>query len=218
MLLRKANVVDGALKFLDAEGLDGLTMRKLGAALNVQGGALYRHFPNKEALLDAVADKLFEGVGDPLPDVPWPGQIHILGDRLRAALLAHRDGARVVAGTYVNGVNTITASDLAVQVLCGAGLAPTQAGWLAFALFYYVLGHVIEEQAQAELPAGDDWRDRSARLVTDVSPQYAEAVDALVSSDPAERFDYGLSVFIEGVASQIPSAGTRRSAQRRAAG
>jgi AcrR family transcriptional regulator len=218
MLLRKANVVDGALKFLDAEGLDGLTMRKLGAALNVQGGALYRHFPNKEALLDAVADKLIEGVGDPLPDVPWPDQIHILGDRLRTALLAHRDGARVVAGTYVNGVNTVTATDLAVQVLCEAGLAPTQAGWLAFALFYYVLGHVIEEQAQAHLPADDDWRSRSSRSVTHVSPQYAQAVDALVRSDPAERFDYGLTVFIEGVASQVPSARARRSARHQAAG
>src|SRR5580700_6076196 len=75
MLLRKTDVVDGALKFLDVEGLDGLTMRKLGATLNVQGGALYRHFPNKSALLAAMADKLVEGVGDPLPDAPWHEQI-----------------------------------------------------------------------------------------------------------------------------------------------
>jgi AcrR family transcriptional regulator len=204
MLLRKANVVDGALNFLDAEGLDGLTMRKLGAALNVRAGALYRHFPNKEALLDAVADKLLEGVGDPLPDVPWRDQVYILADRLRTALLAHRDGARVVAGTYAPGANTVTATDTAVNVLCGAGLAPAQAGWLTFALFYYVLGHTIEEQAQAQLPPGDDWRSRNARLETDVSPQYAEALDSLTITHPARRFTYGLSAFIEGAASQLP--------------
>src|SRR5262249_37040276 len=103
MPLRKANVIGEALRFLDSGGLDELTMRKLGAALNVQGGALYRHFPNKEALLDAMADKIVEGVGDPLPDVPWPEQIQILGNRLRAALLRYRDGARVVAGTFAPG-------------------------------------------------------------------------------------------------------------------
>jgi TetR/AcrR family tetracycline transcriptional repressor len=217
MLLRKANVVDGAVKFLDAEGLDRLTMRKLGAALNVHGGALYRHFPNKEALLDAVADKLLEGVGDPLPDGPWTEQIHILADRLRSALLAHRDGSRVVAGTYVTGANTHTAADAAVRVLCDAGLAPAQAGWLAFTLFYYVLGHAIEEQAQARLPADDDWRSRSARIEADVSPQYMEALSSLTTTDPAQRFDYGLTAFIQGAATRVPPARPRRGAPRPAA-
>ena len=54
-LLHRADVVDGAVELLDAEGLDGLTTRKLGASLNVDGSALYRHFPNKEALLEAIA-------------------------------------------------------------------------------------------------------------------------------------------------------------------
>ncbi len=212
MLLRRANVIDGALKFLDAEGLDGLTMRKLGAALNVQGGALYRHFPNKEALLDAMADKLLEGVADPLPDGHWRDQVHILANRMRKALLAHRDGARVVAGTYAPGSNTIIATDVAINVLCSAGLPPAQAGWLTFALFYYVLGHTMEEQAQAQLPADDDWQSRNARLTTGVSPQYVVALQSLITTDPAQRFAYGLSAFIEGVASQLALAGPGESA------
>src|SRR5437016_5684932 len=112
-----------------------------------------RH-PTKDALLDAVAERLLEGVGDPLPDVPWRDQLRILAGRLRTALLAHRDGARVVAGTYVGGANTLTAGQAAVEVLCEAGLSPDQAGRLTFALFYYVLGHVIEEQALDQLPDG----------------------------------------------------------------
>ncbi len=204
MLLRKATVVEGAVRFLDAEGLDALTMRKLGAALNVHGGALYRHFPSKEALLDAVADKIVEGVDAPLPDVPWRDQVHILSDRLRAAMLAHRDGARVVSGTFAPGANTIAATDLAVQVLCAAGLEPAQAGCLAFALFYYVLGHTIEEQALTRAAPDDDWRSRNARFKAQVSPLYVTALEALTGTDPAQRFKFGLSTFIEGVASQIP--------------
>lgn len=199
MPLREADVVDGALRFIDSEGLDQLTMRKLGAALNVQGGALYRHFPNKEALLDAMADKIVEGIGDPLPDAPWPEQIRILGRRLRAALLGRRDGARVVAGTFAPGANTIAGSDTSVQVLCRAGLPPAQAGWVSFSLFYYVLGHAIEEQAQLRLPRDHDWRDRNEKLSVEVSPQFAAALDSLTGADPAERFEYGLNVFIEGL-------------------
>ncbi|MCK9893432.1 TetR/AcrR family transcriptional regulator C-terminal domain-containing protein [Frankia sp. AgB32] len=199
MPLRKADVVQEALRFLDAEGLDQLTMRKLSAALNVQAGALYRHFPNKEALLDAVADKIVEGIGSPLPDLPWPEQIRILGSRLRTALVSHGDGARVVGGTFAPGPNTLIGSDLAIQVLCGAGMPPDQAAWTTFALFYYVLGHTIEEQAQLRLPPDHDWRARTERLGIELSPQYAAAFDALTGTDPEERFDYGLNIFIIGL-------------------
>ncbi|WP_405928467.1 TetR/AcrR family transcriptional regulator C-terminal domain-containing protein [Streptomyces griseus] len=205
MLLRKADVVDGALKFLDAEGLDGLTMRKLGAALNVHGGALYRHYPNKAALLEAMANKLTEGVGAPLPEAPWREQIYVLGQRFRAAMLAHRDGARLVSGTHATGANSIAAGSLVVDVLCGAGLAPAQAGSLAFSLYYYVLGHTIDEQNQAHAPE-EEWRSGGTRPADALSPRYAEAFHTLMSTDPAERFAYGLNTFIEGVASRIPSA------------
>lgn len=206
MLLRKADVVDGALKFLDAEGLDGLTMRKLGAALNVHGGALYRHYPNKAALLEAMANKLTEGVGAPLPEAPWREQIYILGQRFRAAMLAHRDGARLVSGTHATGANSIAAGSLVVDVLCGAGLAPAPAGSLAFSLYYYVLGHTIDEQNQAHA-SDEEWRSGDARVL---SPRYAEAFDSLMSTAPAERFAYGLNTFIEGVASRIPPESATR--------
>ncbi|MYW01321.1 TetR/AcrR family transcriptional regulator C-terminal domain-containing protein [Streptomyces sp. SID3343] len=202
-MLRRPDVVDGALALLDVEGLDGLTMRKLGAALNVQAGAMYRHFPSKEALLDAMAEKLMDGVGAPLPDVEWQEQLRILGARLHTALLSRRDGARVVAGTYVPDPSTHGAGRTAVEVLCSAGLAPEQAGWLTFAMFYYVLGHTIEEQAQGRLDACDDWGARVAAVGPDESARYDQALASLVKADPAERFAYGLDVFIDGIVHRL---------------
>lgn len=203
MLLRKANVVEGALELLDAEGLDGLTMRKLGAALNVQAGALYRHFPSKEALLDAMAEKLIEGVGEPLPEGSWDEQLTALAHRFRAALLAHRDGARLVAGTFVPEPNTNAAGSAAVAVLCAAGVPAERAGWITFAAMYYVLGHTIEEQAQLRLEEqGEDWQARQAHA-PDVDPLFARALGAVIAADPAERFAYGLELFIDGVRQQL---------------
>ncbi len=210
VLLRKTNVVDGALALLDTEGLDGLTMRKLGGALNVQAGALYRHFPSKEALLDAMAEKLLEGVADPLPEGPWAEQLTVLAQRFRAALLAHRDGARVVAGTFVNEPNTNAAGSVAVDVLCAAGIPVHKAGWIAFAAMYYVLGHTIEEQAQRELARqGHDWQTRVART-TQYDSLYTQALSSVIAADPSERFAYGLQLLIDGIRQQLPKTKTAK--------
>jgi TetR/AcrR family transcriptional regulator, tetracycline repressor protein len=204
MVLRRADVVEGALELLDVEGLDGLTMRKLSAALNVQGGALYRHFPSKEALLDAMAERLLAGVGAPLPPGrPWPDQCRELAGRLHAALLARRDGARVVAGTFVPSPNTAAAGDQAIQVLCAAGFPPETAGWLTFAVFYYVLGHTIEEQGQSRLGPGDDWSARLAASGTGLADPAASAMRATAAADPGARFRFGLEVFLAGAARQL---------------
>jgi TetR/AcrR family transcriptional regulator, tetracycline repressor protein len=203
MQLCKADVVDGAIALLDAEGLDGLTMRKLATTLDVQAGALYWHFDNKAALLEAMAEKLVEGVGAPLPPGPWDQQLTVLATRLRERLLAHRDGARVVAGTYVAEPNTLAVGTASATVLTGAGIPVERAWWAAFALFYFVLGHTIEEQAQRELPEGDDWEARVARAPVGDSV-VARARTTVATADPAERFAYGLALFIDGIRGRLP--------------
>ncbi len=215
-VLRRADVVEGALELLDAEGLDGLTMRKLGAALNVRGGALYRHFPSKEALLDAMADRLLAGVGAPLPpDLPWLEQCRELAERLRAALLARRDGARVVAGTFVPAPNTMAATGRSIEILCAAGFPPDQAAWITFAVFYYVLGHTIEEQGQARLGPGEDWSTRLAAAQPPPAEPVASAMRALATADPGQRFRFGLNLFLDGMAQHLEELDARRAAEAR---
>jgi TetR/AcrR family transcriptional regulator, tetracycline repressor protein len=202
-LLRKADVVDGALELLDEVGLDGLTMRRLGAALGVQAGALYRHYPSKEALIDAMVEKLIEGVAEPSPQGDWDEQLMTLAHRFRAALLTRRDGARLFAGTFVSAPNTNDTGAVAVAALTAAGLPPDRAGWIIYAGMYYVLGHTIEEQAQVALEASDDdWRSRQAASPPE-DPTFAAALEAVATADPAERFTYGFRLFLDGVRGEL---------------
>ena len=205
MLLRKNDVVAGALKLLDAEGLDGLTMRKVAAVLGVQAGALYRHYDNKKALLDAMAEKLVEGVGTPAPTGPWDRQLEILAGRLRRCLLSHRDGARVVAGTFVAESNTLASGKAFLDALGSAGVPPERAGWITFALKYYVFGHTIEEQAQLELAQAGQW-PRDVTVEAGHDPAVVIAVRSVAEADPAARFVYGLRLFLDGIAANIPAA------------
>ncbi len=73
-------------------------MRRLGGELGVEGMALYRHFPNKAALVDAVAAHLLDLVELPDPEsVPWRQGLHDVANSYRAAALAHPIAFRLFA-------------------------------------------------------------------------------------------------------------------------
>jgi TetR/AcrR family transcriptional regulator, tetracycline repressor protein len=198
MRLRREHVVDVAIALLDADGLDALTMRKLATHLGVRAGALYWHFASKQALLDTMADRFIEGIAADLPAGAWDEQFAAVGWRLRQALLSHRDGARVMAGTYVAEPNTILAGNNVIEILQAAGLPPDQAGWATLAAFHYVLGHTIEEQAQTELAERGGWEPKLA--VDGLENKLAATAFA---ADPAERFGYGLQLVIDGIRRQL---------------
>ncbi|GAA2478435.1 TetR/AcrR family transcriptional regulator C-terminal domain-containing protein [Winogradskya humida] len=200
MQLRRADVVAGALILLDAEGLDALTMRKLAAQLGVQAGGLYWHFKNKSALLGAMADEIVAPLAaEPAPG-SWDAQLTEFGHRYRQALLSHRDGARVVAGTYVTEPNTVRGGEMIMRILIDAGFPVERAGWAIFAAGYYVLGHCIEEQAQ--LTEGD-WAERGAGL-----PDSAlkEAFETTIRARPEERFAYGMELLLDGMRARLGEA------------
>ncbi|MEV0614675.1 TetR/AcrR family transcriptional regulator C-terminal domain-containing protein [Nonomuraea sp. NPDC050404] len=201
MQLKRADVVTGALTLLDTDGLDGLTMRKLGALLGVQAGGIYWHFKNKEALLGAMADRIVgEITATPLDPGPWDAQLAEVAHRLRRALLARRDGARVVAGTYVVEPNHVRGGEQTARILTDAGFPLDRAGWVLFSVLYYVLGHTIEEQAQR---AAGDWEQRGAALP---DTELSRAMDGVIKADPDERFAYGLELFLDGVRVRLAAA------------
>jgi len=209
--LRQEDVLSGALDLLDAEGLDALTMRRLAASLHVQAGALYWHFDCKRALVDAMADRLAADVGGPgtTGDGTWDEQLTELAMRLRRALLAHRDGARVVTETAcaAGGANTLLVGRTSTELLIAAGFPPEQATWLTFALIHYVLGQTMGEQARAEFVARGEPRAAQTAAPSDEDDKneaYRRLRASAQSADPDEQFAYALSVFLDGIKHRLP--------------
>jgi TetR/AcrR family transcriptional regulator, tetracycline repressor protein len=206
--LRREDVLAGALDLLDAEGLDALTMRKLATSLHVQAGALYWHFDCKRALVDAMAERLAAGVGGP-GDGTWDEQLAELAIRLRRALLAHRDGARVVTETAcaAGGANTLLVGRTSTELLVTAGFPPEQAAWLTFALIHYVLGQTMGEQARAEFVARGGPSAVQAATGSDEEDEneaYRRLRASAQSADPDEQFAYALGVFLDGIKHRLP--------------
>ncbi|NVJ20836.1 TetR/AcrR family transcriptional regulator C-terminal domain-containing protein [Myxococcus sp. AM011] len=204
MRIQREQVVRAAWTWVDELGVEGLTMRLLAQALAVQAPSLYWHFPSKQALLETMADALLEDVARTRPPGDgWEPVVKGVAEELRRALLRHRDGARVFAGTFVVSENTLRVSELLMEALGLLGLPPKEAGWATFALLDYVLGFTIEEQAfGAQQGEGPPAAERMRTLALSRFPHVARAVDALVDPDFDARFTFGLEVFLSGLKSR----------------
>ena len=107
---RRADVLAHAVTLLDTHGLAALTMRRLGAELDVQPSAIYHHFPSKQALLAAVADEILARGARPRTASAWPDRLREVCSELRHAMLACTDGADVVATVWAFGLGAVERS------------------------------------------------------------------------------------------------------------
>ncbi|MGX1786658.1 tetracycline resistance transcriptional repressor TetR [Bosea sp. NPDC055332] len=196
--LDRAIVIRAALDLLNEVGADGLTTRRLAERLNVQQPALYWHFPNKRALLDALAEAML--AENHMRSMPKAGEDWrvFLGENARSfrkALLAYRDGARIHAGTRPSAPQS-GAVEAQIRLLCAAGFTPKDATRALSAVSHYVVGAVIEEQAAAaDCAERDDAEPDSSGLSPFLQNLFLE-----VEHDGADAaFDYGLESFIAGL-------------------
>ena len=205
MALDRETVIRTALRVLDEVGLDGLTLRRIAAELNVQAPALYWHFKNKRDLLDDMATTLLvdslEKFGVPTEST-WTELAESYGRGLREMLRGHRDGAKMFAGTFLTDDSVYASMERAIGVLTGAGFSAQDAVRGLNTIYCYTIGFTIEEQAVHPRPDERDERydasDRAARaadlpLVRDTGEEVVGNFD--------ERFEHGLAVIIRGLAS-----------------
>lgn len=203
MAIEKRTIVSTALSLLDDVGSDGLTMRVLAKALNVQAPTLYWHFPSKQDLLDQMADAMIAPVVGMVDVTVEPDEVlRTLAKALRATLLSRRDGARVYAGTYVMGENVLAVADIALAALHRKGLVGSAAADAMFNLIYYVLGFTIEEQgfsnrwSESNIPL---IRSRFLDAMSGRFPALARSLDAVLAGDFDGRFERGLAGFLAGL-------------------
>ncbi|WP_372505885.1 TetR family transcriptional regulator [Actinomadura madurae] len=97
MTKSQADVVRAALRVLDEHGAGEVSMRAIARRLGVRMNTVLWHVKSKARLEELMADAIVAGVSlDGLPE-HWRERAAEIARRYRRALLAHRDGAAVVA-------------------------------------------------------------------------------------------------------------------------
>ncbi len=97
-----------------------------------------------------MAERMVGGVADaagPAGDGDWSERVARLARALCTALLAHRDGARVFAGTHSTGPNTLGFADSLVGVLRETGFDDGEAARALYSVTNFTVGRTLEEQA-----------------------------------------------------------------------
>ncbi|MGC7299407.1 TetR/AcrR family transcriptional regulator C-terminal domain-containing protein, partial [Mycobacteroides abscessus subsp. massiliense] len=110
---------------------------------------------------------------------------------LRAALLSHRDGARILAGTFVRESHTLAFGEAAIGAALDAGLTKQDAVLLAFSVQYYVTGFAIEEQAAHQRERAGNAPARSG-IDESRFPLVRAGLEILRNTARDKQFDYGL--------------------------
>jgi AcrR family transcriptional regulator len=177
MPLHRDQVVQAALELLDEVGLDAFTTRALTARLGVQRGALYWHVKSKHELLTAVSELItrpvFAEADDEDEDSDWAEGFAEFAHRLRAAMLAHRDGARLIASHVPAGPQGLEHMEERLTVLSKKGLPPGMAARFGDTIASYVTGYVLQEQTS---PADGPFEpDENLPMVTELLASHADS-------------------------------------------
>ncbi|MFH8803938.1 TetR/AcrR family transcriptional regulator C-terminal domain-containing protein [Streptomyces sp. NPDC017936] len=192
--LTRAAVIDAALHVLDERGLDGLSTRAVADRLGVRMNTVLWHVKTKARMLELMADAVLGGIRyDDLPDAPLE-RARELAARYRRTLLAHRDGAALVTGTYPAEPHTLRFADHLVDALLRAGADERQAAWTAWTVAYFLLGLTQEEQAAPE--EGDE---RLARAVDPETHPALQRVLPHLRQNFEERFTFGLDAILSRI-------------------
>ncbi|NYD41844.1 TetR family transcriptional regulator [Nocardioides panaciterrulae] len=192
-LLSKDRIRDTALELIDAEGLSALSMRRLAGELGVQAASLYSHVPNKDAVLDAVADLLMRRVDTTGFAVSWQHGLRTWGRSYRDALRAHPNAAPVVAAGTGERADFLSMADGVHGGLLRHGWPPRYATMIAASVKYLVIG-------ASTTPFGSGFAD-DTRVYLDRYPSLIQAhlIREHAEEIDVESFELALSCLIAGL-------------------
>ncbi len=190
-------ITEAAIRLADAEGLEGVSIRRVAAELDARAMSLYDHFASKRELLASMTDEVVGEmlVSRPLPE-SWRKAVAISARRMYAAYARHPWAISAAAERLGPGPNAIT---LAKQMARGVATLPLEHGdvWQVQGIVNdYVIGYSFRTVGTVN---PEDME--AAIAATDVVefPELAALPDNLRARSSIERFELGLETVLDGI-------------------
>lgn len=216
--LSAERIVTAAVDFIDEFGLPGLSMRRLGAMLDVEAMSLYRYVKGREELLDAVVQRLVDGMEDD-PDVlsspsdGWQDFLQRLAHGIRRVALAHPKAFPLVASRPVEApwlrppLRSVEWVENFLQGLTDEGFSDDAAVRAYRSFSSFLLGHLLLEVAVRGADLGpldvlpeDEHDDFDAAGATARFPLVERLSDDLAEDRSAEEFEETLEDLLNRLA------------------
>ena len=183
--LSRERIACAAAEFIDRNCLADLSMRKLGHDLGVEAMSLYRYFPSKAELLDAVAEQIVKDL--PLPDRggDWRDGVRDFARSFQAAARAHPRAFPLLASAPA-GHPALSRTSAALRGrLREAGFDAETVAHAETAVMGYVVGSTL-------------WVLRSGARDDQAAVRQASPRD--------DEFEFGLDLLLAGLEARLPAA------------
>ena len=217
--LTRREVLATALRLIDEEGVDALTMRRLGRALDRDPMRLYRFAASKDALLDGVVELVLEELEVPssAPPQTWSDVLRATAHRYRQIAVRHPHVVPLLVTRPLatplglRPLGTLRPLEALLELLVAAGFAPHGA-LHAYRLYMgFLQGHVLTElQERVHDPDETDALLRLGlyRLPPREFPRLRSLATALTEFDGAKELDEGLDIVLGGLRRQLEPGGS----------
>ncbi len=206
--LSRDRILDAAVAFADAHGIESLSMRKLGEALTVEAMSLYNHVASKDELLDGMVDRVFGEIDLPSVEDDWKTAMGNRADSARRALGRHPWAITLMSTRTSPGPATLRHHDAVIGSLRTAAFSVTMTAHAFSLLDSYIYGFAMQE---ATLPLGETEAETAevaslmmAQLSTEEYPHLTEFSTEHVlrpGYDYGDEFRFGLELILDGLES-----------------
>lgn len=200
-------IVDAATKVIGAEGMDGLTMRKVATEGGLGVMTLYGYVSSREELIAAVIDRYLADI--PVPDVEnlaWQEQVALVFRAVNSAFEAHPVLSEITGRQTLDSLAFFRGAEIALRALKGAGLSDEGAVGALDALTSFVVGF-SQRKGERRLRASQS-AERLARiraLPRSEFPSIIENAVLLLTWESERHFEDGLQLVIAGIATHASS-------------
>ena len=200
--MSRRRVLEEAVRFSDREGLEALTMRKLGAELGVEAMSLYNHVPNKGALLDGMVEVLLGELEIPARGRGWEERIREGYRAFRRLAHEHPNVFPLLVNRPPDTMDGVWLVEEVLKTLEEAGFGKETALHAFRALSSYTFGYAMAEIRGFALEP-DGSRPGARTLSPEEFPNLYELGPRLERVDHDAEFEFGLDLLLSGLRDRL---------------
>ena len=202
--LSRDRVLRAALELADREGLDGLTLRKLGGALGVEAMSLYNYFASKDELLAGLIDIVFSEIEVPQRG-DWKSAMRRRAISALDALSRHRWAVGLMESSMRPGPANLGHHEAVLKRLREAGFSVAMTAHAYSALDSYTYGFA-QQQIGLPFETGQQAGEVAAQILSqNVAVDYPYL--ALIATEHimkpgysyGKEFEFGLDLILDGL-------------------
>jgi AcrR family transcriptional regulator len=201
--LDRARIVAAALRIVDAEGVDALSLRRLADDLHVTPMSLYWHVADKAELLELVGHAVLAEIELPARAGDWQAQLRDVHRAMFAVFLRHPNATDLLVGRARFGPGGLAAFERILEILLDAGFTPVEAFDAYQSLYLFSLGFMATSTRTPEFVA---IQRAGAVYMATLPPERFPAIRAVIPAIGRrpldEQLQIGLDVGIAGLAAR----------------